>query len=150
MGKCITSSNCCLFKPRMTDWMGNTDTRQKTWCRHQIEIFSALLALCEGIHRWIPPTKASDAQLRCCFFIRVSIKRWVTNREAGVLGRHRAPYFVALVINAAVGVFVLLIITGIVFQVRHKTLADRDWWSSRSWFSWTHYSYLDLNETLDR
>ena len=38
------------------------------WWRHQMETFSALLALCEGGFtgdRWIPLTKASDAELRC-------------------------------------------------------------------------------------
>ena len=34
------------------------------WWRHQIEIFSALLALCKGIRR-IPLTKASDGDLWC-------------------------------------------------------------------------------------
>ena len=27
-----------------------------------METFSALLAICAGIHRWIPHTKASDAE----------------------------------------------------------------------------------------
>ena len=38
-----------------------------SWWRHQMETFSALLALCAGIHRsrWIPRTKASDAELWC-------------------------------------------------------------------------------------
>ena len=44
-----------------------------TWWRHQMETFSALLALCEGDspvigefpHRWIPLTKANDAKLWC-------------------------------------------------------------------------------------
>ena len=37
-----------------------------SWWRHQMEAFSALLALCvRGIHRWIPLTKASDAKLWC-------------------------------------------------------------------------------------
>ena len=34
-----------------------------TWWRHQMETFSASLALCAGsspVTRWIPPTKASD------------------------------------------------------------------------------------------
>ena len=37
----------------------------ESWWRHQMEIFSALLALCAEIHRWPvnPLTKASDAEL---------------------------------------------------------------------------------------
>ena len=41
---------------------------QNTWWRHQMETFSALLAICAGEftgHRWIPRTKASDAELWC-------------------------------------------------------------------------------------
>ena len=40
----------------------------KPWWRHQMETFSALLDLCCGEftgHRWIPRTKASDAELWC-------------------------------------------------------------------------------------
>ena len=43
-----------------------------SWWRHQMEILSAWLALCEGGggggctgHRWIPLTKASDTELWC-------------------------------------------------------------------------------------
>ena len=48
----------CLFKYSLT------------WCRHQMETFSLLLACCaEGGefigHQWIPHTKASDAELWC-------------------------------------------------------------------------------------
>ena len=38
------------------------------WWRHQMETFSALLAICAGNSpgpRWIPRTKASDAELWC-------------------------------------------------------------------------------------
>ena len=44
-------------------------------------------------HRWIPRTKASDAELWCfCFFICAWINGWVTNREVGDLIRPRAHY----------------------------------------------------------
>ena len=44
------------------------------WWRHQMETFSALLALCVGNsgHQWIPCTKASDAELWCFFDLRLS------------------------------------------------------------------------------
>ena len=54
-----------------------------------METFSALLAICG--HRWIPSTKASDAEL-WWFFICAWINDWVNNREAGDLRRHRAHY----------------------------------------------------------
>ena len=41
--------------------------------------------------RWIPHTKASDAEL-WCFFICVWINSWVNNGEAGDLRRYRAHY----------------------------------------------------------
>ena len=47
-----------------------------------------------GIHRsrWIPGTKASDAELWCCFFICAWINDSVNNREAGDLRRYHAHY----------------------------------------------------------
>ena len=45
-----------------------------------------------GIHRsrWIPHTKASDAELWCFFFICVWINGWINKREAGDLRCYRA------------------------------------------------------------
>ena len=41
-------------------------------------------------HRWIPLTKASDAEPWCFLWIN----SWVNNREAGYLRRHRTHYSV--------------------------------------------------------
>ena len=49
-----------------------------------------------GIHRWIPLTKASDAELWCFLWSAPWINGWVNNREAGDLRRHRAHYDVTL------------------------------------------------------
>ena len=57
--------------------------KRMTWWRHQMETFSALLAIWAGN----PRTKASDAELRCFLW---SIKGWVNNRDAGDLRRYRA------------------------------------------------------------
>ena len=43
-------------------------------------------------HRWIPHTKASDAEHWCFFFICTSIKGWVNNCEAGDFRCHHAHY----------------------------------------------------------
>ena len=59
------------------------------WWRHQMETFSALLAICAGNS---PGTKASDAELWCIFLICVWINGWVNNREADDLRRYRAHY----------------------------------------------------------
>ena len=66
----------------------------QAWWRHQMETFSALLALCgeSTAHRWIPRTKASDAELWCFLWSAPWINGSVNNREAGDLRRHRAPY----------------------------------------------------------
>ena len=65
-----------------------------SWWRHQMEKFSALLALCatnSPVPRWIPRTKASDAEL-WCFLWYAWINDWVNNREAGDLRRYRTHY----------------------------------------------------------
>ena len=43
-------------------------------------------------HRWIPLTKASDAELWCFLWSAPWINGWVNNREDGDLRRHRAHY----------------------------------------------------------
>ena len=49
-------------------------------------------------HRWIPRTKASDAELWCFSLICAVITDWVNNRVAGDLRRHRAHYDVTVMI----------------------------------------------------
>ena len=64
------------------------------WWRHQMETFSALLAICAGNSpvpgefpaQW-PVTRALMFSLICAW-----INGWVNNREAGDLRRHRAHY----------------------------------------------------------
>ena len=51
-----------------------------------------------GLHRWIPRSKASDAEHRC-FFICALMNGWVNNREAGDLRRHRAHYDVTVMMT---------------------------------------------------
>ena len=48
-------------------------------------------------HRWIPLTKASNAEL--CFFICVWTNDWLNNRDAGDLRRDRAHYDVTVKIQ---------------------------------------------------
>ena len=65
-----------------------------TWWRHQMETFSALLALSVGIQR--PPVNSTHkGQWRGALmfsFIWARINGCVNNREAGDLRRHRAHY----------------------------------------------------------
>ena len=50
-------------------------------------------------HRWIPRTKASDAEFWFFSLICAWINGWVNNREAGDLKRHRPHYDVIVMIE---------------------------------------------------
>ena len=56
-----------------------------------------------AVHRWIPLTKASDAELWCFLWCEPWINGWVNNREAGDLRRHRAHYDVIVIEGMACG-----------------------------------------------
>ena len=49
--------------------------------------------------RWIPHTKASDAELWCLLLICARINGWVNNREAGDLRCYRGHYDVTVMTN---------------------------------------------------
>ena len=87
---------------------GSLDTQRRTinamfavlwgesasWWRHQMETFSALLAIVRGIHRY-PVNSPHKGQWRGALIfslICVWINGWVNNRGAGDLRRHRAHY----------------------------------------------------------
>ena len=53
-------------------------------------------------HRWIPRTKASDAELWCFLWSAPWINGWVSNRETGDLRRHRAHYDVIVMNHRSV------------------------------------------------
>ena len=70
----------------------------KTWWRHQIETFSALLAICAGnspvpgeFLAQRPVTRSFDV-----FFDLRVINAWVNTGEAGDLRRYRAHYDVSV------------------------------------------------------
>ena len=70
-----------------------------TWWRHQR--FPRYWSFVRGIHRgdrWIPRTKASDAELWCFLWSAPWMNGWVNNREAGDLRHHRAHYDVTIMI----------------------------------------------------
>ena len=75
----------------------------ESWWRHQMETFSALLAICAGnspvpgeFPTQRPVTQSFDVSLLC-----VGINGWVNNGEAGHLRRHRAHYDVIVMINGS-------------------------------------------------
>ena len=82
---CISKHMACIFvgkyKPIHTH-----EYPHSLW-RHQMETFSALLALCAGNSHKSQWRGALMFSLICA-----SINSWVNNREAGGLKRHRAHY----------------------------------------------------------
>ena len=72
-----------------------------TWWRHQMENFSALLAICAG-NSPITGELSSQSQWRGALMFSLIcawIKGWVNNREAGDLRRHRTHYDVIVMIS---------------------------------------------------
>ena len=63
-----------------------------TWWRHQIETYSALLALCEGKSPVTGKFPSQRPVTRICAWIN----GWVSNREAGYLRRYRTHYNVTV------------------------------------------------------
>ena len=81
--------------------LGSTDGEhfvRWSWWRHQMETFSALLAICAG-NSPVPMNSPHKGQWRGALMfslIWVWINGWVNNREAGDLRRKRAHYDVIL------------------------------------------------------
>ena len=72
-----------------------------SWWRHQIETFSALLAICAGIHR-SPVNSPHKGQWRGALMFSLIcawINGWVNNGEAGDLRCHRAHYDVTVMVE---------------------------------------------------
>ena len=83
--------NVCF---KMQIFVVNASKYLGTWWRHQMEPFSALLALCAGTSPVAgefptqrPVTRSLMFSLICAW-----INRWVNNREASDLRRHRPHY----------------------------------------------------------
>ena len=85
MGKCVTLNH-------RNRWYNHNKT--KSWWRHQMEIFFALLALCAGNSPVTGelPSQRPVMQKLMFSLICAWINGWVNNREAGDLRRHRAHY----------------------------------------------------------
>ena len=71
-----------------------------SWWRHQMETFSALLAICAGNSSVTGEFPAQRPVARCFYvsFICTWIFSWVNNREADDLRRHRAHYDVTVML----------------------------------------------------
>ena len=94
------------FKHRSVRQQVNSQSKDSiyiaTWWRHQMETFSALLAICAG-NSSVPVNSPHKGQWRGALMfslISTSINGWVNNREAGDLRRNRTHYDV-IVMNGA-------------------------------------------------
>ena len=67
-----------------------------SWWRHQMETFSALLAICAGNSPVNSPHKGQWRGALMFSLIYTRINCWVNNGEAGDLRRHRAHYDVTV------------------------------------------------------
>ena len=83
-----------LYNASITLGACNKVYRRNPWWRHQMEIFVALLALCEGN----PPVTGGFLSRRPVtqsfdVFFDLRLKNgWANNRDAGEFRRHRAHY----------------------------------------------------------
>ena len=76
----------------------------RSWWRHQMKTFSAVLAICAGFHR-SPVNSPHKGQWHGALMFALIcawINDWVNNREAGDLRRHRCHYDVIVMSNVAV------------------------------------------------
>ena len=91
-----------FLKWNLTDtWLNvshSTSRKCNSWWRHEMERFSALLAIKRGIH-WGPVNSSHKGQWRGVLMfslICVWINGWVNTREAGDLRGYRAHYDVTV------------------------------------------------------
>ena len=80
-----------------------------TWWRHQMETFSALLAICAG-NSPVPGNSPHKGQWRGALMFSLIcawISGWVNNREAGDLRRNHAHYDIIVMIKPFGGKSVL-------------------------------------------
>ena len=88
----MTSSWTCMNFTKLCEVVSYVN--EISWWRHQMETFSALLALCAG-NSPVPVNSAHKGQWRGALMfslICARINDWVNSREAGDLRRHRGHY----------------------------------------------------------
>ena len=90
----------CAFST-IASWSSVVVIIDASWWRHQMETFSALLAILRGIPR-SPVNSPHKGQWRGALMfslICAHIYGWVNNREAGDLRRFRAHYEVSVMMS---------------------------------------------------
>ena len=96
------------------------------WWRHQMETFSALLALCAG-NSPVPVNSPHKGQWRRALtfsLISVRINDWANNREACDLRRHRGHYDVS-VMERPLNIITQSLTTGGTADIRYATCSGK-------------------------
>ena len=101
--------------------------------------------------RWIPRTKASDAELWCFLWSAPCTNGWVNNREPGDLRRQRAHHAVIVMCMFSL-LYLPLSVTSVIHMIPHQPLlvqhrhAHRIWTNKRHttrcliWVPWSCYN----------
>ena len=85
--------------PGIFEMFTRMEWNNNAWWRHQMETFSALLALCAG-NSPVPVNSPHKGQWRGALMFSlmcVRINDWVNNREAGDVRRHSGHYDVSVI-----------------------------------------------------
>ena len=109
----------------------------RLWWRHQMETFSALLAICVG-NSPVPSEFPHKGQWRGALMFSLIcawINRWVNNREGGDLRRHRTHYDVIVMILSFVFVRSHQQVSILLRVPFHGRFIVRDLNSMENWFS---------------
>ena len=106
--------SCCISFLSSRVWLGifscvylqnwKFQTSYFAWC-HQMETFSALLALCEG--KSPVPLKGQWRGTLKFLWSAPWINGWVNNREAGDMRRHRVHYDAIVMVWNVISIFVI-------------------------------------------
>ena len=141
-----TNSYVCLFTVFPHIFPDTYNTFHEIWWRHQMETFSALLAIWRGIHR-SPVNSPHKGQWRGALMfslICVWIIVWVNNREAGDLRRYRAHYDVIVMNTHRIlcdiyGYTIKSYIEPSVIALYYYFTILNDWqWSNPYGYGWNH------------
>ena len=92
----------CLISKTLITW--EALYKPYAWWRHQMETFSALLAICAGnspVTGEFPAQRPVTRSFYVFTLICLWINGWVNNREAGDLSRHRSHYDVIVMVLLA-------------------------------------------------
>ena len=86
------------------DWQTLIADRNVSWWRHEMETFSALLAICAG-NSPVPVNSPHKGQWRRASMFSLTcvwINDWVNNRKAGDLRHYRTHYDVIVMVNCLI------------------------------------------------